>query len=404
MHAKACVILFLALLAGSGASASWGPGAGPAAPRDEPPDAEAAGDEAAGDEDEDETGRGGGSDEPGLDLSDPRHVRAVYLDLLGRTPDRDEVELASGSRPDVLLRRLVGGADFWDQWYEEELYYFLLVDNARPERPASGQSLPSLLAAGAMSMPDAVRFIATSQAFHRANPGNDTFVSVVLEQFLGITVQRDKAMLEAGKKMYDGRSASLFSQRGDSQADVVRIVTSQDGFHDFIMLRQYQRFLGEAPPRDLLAELGRRLREEPGSYEVMVKEWLLSPRYAERVATLRTKNDRQFIRGLFMDLTGRLPPPVTLQRLRTAMAALADAGPLRSVIARVLLDGELDRLPERDEIEDVEEWIEETFLRFLGRPPSAEELQDFALIWRQEDAGPATVVAALVTHWEYQHY
>ena len=37
---------------------------------------------------------------PALSLSDARHVRALYLDLLGRTPDEDELALARGSQPD----------------------------------------------------------------------------------------------------------------------------------------------------------------------------------------------------------------------------------------------------------------------------------------------------------------
>ena len=48
--------------------------------------------------------------------------------------------------------------------------------------------------------------------------------------------------------------------------------------------------------------------------------------------------------------------------------------------------------------------MRESFLRFLGRPPSDEELQDFVLVLAQEDCQPATVVRAIVTHWEYQYY
>ena len=338
-----------------------------------------------------------------LDLSDPRHVRALYLDLVGRTPNDDEMAMASGTRPDILVRHLCASEEFWNQWFEEELFYFLLVNNARPEDAPKGESLPERLGEGTITVPDAVRSIASSQAFNRANPGNDTFVSVVLEQLLGMKVQRNKAILEAGKKMYDGQRASLFGEKGDSQSDVVRIVTQQDDFFLRMVERQYQRIVGRSPSRDDVERWAEELQADGRHFSSLVQEWVLLPVYAERLSTYRTKSDRQFLGGLFVDLTGDLPDALTMRRLRTALASLADAAPLRAVIARVLLDKDIVSLPARDEV-DPQNFIEESFARFFGRPPTANEAGDFLLVWQQMEVGPETIIAALVTHWEYQNY
>jgi hypothetical protein len=339
---------------------------------------------------------------PSLDLSDRRHVRALHLDLLGRTPRPDELELAAAASADTLVRHLLRSLEFWEHWHEDELYYFLLVDNARPDAAAAG-SLPSRLQAGTLDMPGAVREIVAGSAFNRANPGPDTFVSVVLEQLLGVDVQRHAALLEAGKKMYDGRASSLYGEAGSSQADVVAIVTRQPPFTRRLAERQYRRLVGaDAPARDL-DRWGRRLVEQPGAFAELVREWVLSPAYAERLLSLRRKTDLQFIRGLYVDLTGELPEDDELRRLRAALGTVADSAPLRAVIARSLLDRHPDGVPPRGELEPGA-FVDESFLRFLGRPPQPDERAQFLAVLAEPDCQPATVLRALVTHPEYQGY
>lgn len=344
-----------------------------------------------------------GSDSGGLDLTNPRHVRALYLDTLGRTPDGDELELAMSSRPSMLLRLLCGSIGFWQHWYEEQLYYFLLLDNFRPHDPGPGQRLPDLLAAGEISALEAVRATVLSSAFHRANPGNDTFVSVVFEQLLGMTVQREPALLEAGKRMYDGHRASLWGQSGKSQSDVVTITCDQPDFAERFLDREYSRLLGRAPARGELRRWTAELRAAPGDFPQLVIEWLLSPEYSDRLQRLRRKSNRQFLQGLFVDLTHRPPDDETLERCRRALSAVADAGPLRSVIARVLLGGEHIDLPGRDDL-PVQDLVVHVFQRFLGRQPGPNELETFITIFEQCECETDTLVRAVTTHWEYQYY
>ncbi|HZM00097.1 MAG TPA: hypothetical protein VFD43_07595, partial [Planctomycetota bacterium] len=261
----------------------------------------------------------------GLDLSDRRHLRALYLDLVGRTPTPDEIEAADpeGAAPETLVRHLLGQREFWEHWYEDELFYFLLVDNARPDDVAGPAGIPWRLSAGQLDLPGAVTEIVSGAAFNRANPGPDTFVSVVLEQLLGVDVQRQPALLEAGKKMYDGKPATLYGEDGDSQADVVRIAARQPAFLRQIVERQHRRLVGgEATPRELEGWAAG-LRERPGDFTALVRDWVLSPAYAERLGTLRRKTDTQFLRGLYVDLTGEPPEPADLRRLRAALGTVA---------------------------------------------------------------------------------
>jgi hypothetical protein len=340
---------------------------------------------------------------PALSLSDRRHVRALYLDLLGRTPLPEEQELAASSRPELLAGLLVRTREFWEHWLEDELYFFLLIDNARPADESGPDALAARLHDGRATLTDALREIVGGQAFHRANPGNDTFASVVLEQLLGVNVQREAALLNAGRRMYDGQRATLFGREGDSQADLVDIVMRQPAFLERVAERQLRRIVGREPARAEVQAAAQALAREPGAFPDLVRQWVLGPAYAQRLGTLRAKTDVQFIRGLFIDLTGRRPAAVELQRLRGALSVMADAAPLRAVIARALIAEHAGLLPRRAGL-DEEAFVTDTFRRYLGREPSPDELADFAVVLEQEECEPATVVQAVVTHWEYQYY
>ena len=345
-----------------------------------------------------------GAADPGLDTQNLRHVRALYLDALGRTPDQDELAIAKLGHPSTLARMLCGRREFWEQWYEEELYYFLLLDNLRPEPAGDGPGLVDRLLVGDLHVLDAVRSLASSSAFNRANPGNDTFVSVVFEQLLGLQVQSQPALLEAGKRMYDGQRASLWGMQGRSQADVVRIACAQAAFSERFVGRQYERIVGRNPGRKDLARWAKQLAEDPVSFPDLVRGWFLSPAYAHRLQSLRPKSDRQFIRGLHVDLTGVPPAQERMQRSRTALAAVADGGPLRSVIARVLLKSAGSGLPPRRDPVDAPPLVRGVFRRFLGRDPEPDELENFSVVYEQCECEPEMLVMAVTTHQEYQYY
>lgn len=342
-------------------------------------------------------------DPSAVDLSDARHVRAVYLDLLGRTPDADERDLVRSARPETLVPFLASSREAWEQWYEEELQFLLLVDNQRPEDGDPEDALPARLARGELDVLAAVRGLFSSAAFHRANPGNDTFVSVVLEQALGLVVQDERHLLDAGKRMYDGQRATLFGREGRSQADVVAIACAQPAFAERFVARQYERIVGRTPARVDVDAAAAALRADPSAFPALVTGWVLSDAYAERLGGLRRKSDRQFVRALGVDLLGRPPDAADVRRFRRALASVADSGPLRAVIAGALLERHGAGLPLKDEL-PLRELADTVWERFLGRLPSADEVQALALAYQDAHATPELLVRAVVTHVEYQYY
>src|SRR5690349_8370761 len=107
---------------------------------------------------------------------DPRALRALALDLLGRPPLEAEWQRWRKLARGQLLDELLAGPEFWSHWFEEQLYYFLLVNNFRPaqERLAA---IPRDLAEQRLDAREAIHRIALSASFDQRNPGADTFVT-----------------------------------------------------------------------------------------------------------------------------------------------------------------------------------------------------------------------------------
>src|SRR5262245_37301128 len=82
---------------------------------------------------------------------DPRSLRRLFLDLLGRPPYPDERRTWIGKERADLIDSVLGGEEFWRNWLEEQLYYFLLVDNFRPTTE-SVQSIPGELTKGTLGL------------------------------------------------------------------------------------------------------------------------------------------------------------------------------------------------------------------------------------------------------------
>ena len=63
----------------------------------------------------------------------PHVLRTVSLDLLGRPPLPLERERWLGRGLREYLDVVVGSLEFWETWLEEQIYFFMLLDNFRPE-------------------------------------------------------------------------------------------------------------------------------------------------------------------------------------------------------------------------------------------------------------------------------
>ena len=334
---------------------------------------------------------------------DPRALRTVFLDLVGRPPFQAEYEQWLGRGLSELLDHLLGGEEFWAEWWEEQLYYFMLIDQFRPETETA-RSVPTKLTEGRLSVRDALHRLALTSSFDLRNPGADTFVTVVMEQMCGMTVQDLKRELELGKAAYDGGKARFLGRGIDSQAGVVKTCVEHKRAAQHVATREFMRLMKRAPDRKLAAADGRRLQREPHDYLSIVREWFISDAYLDRLAEPVAKNNRLFVRGMFVDLCDRLPLAEEMEPMRYALDGLSDARPLRSVLVRLLLDGGEADLPDKAAITDPTAWIAGAFERLLGRAATQDELATFVAVFHEQDCRPATVVYALTTNAEYHTY
>jgi hypothetical protein len=330
-------------------------------------------------------------------------LRAVMLDLLGRPPFLAEHEHWVGRGMLELLDKLLNSAEFWEHWYREQLYFFLLIDNFEP-RSERVVSIPEDLAQERLDVRGAIHRIALSPSFDRRNPGADTFVTVVLEQLGGMTVQKNPRELEIGKRLYDGQKGVFLNRSGSSQADVIDIVVHSREFAQFFLAREHARLLRGEPAPGELRGWAERFQREPRVYTDILRGWLLSPPYQARLAKDSALSNRLFVRSLFVDLMDRLPEADEAEPLREALDGLSDSTPLRCVLVRLLLESGRVTLPAKDTIDDPSAWISDLFRRWIGRHAREQELAAFVGAFHDPACRPETVVYALLSSPEYHVY
>jgi hypothetical protein len=334
---------------------------------------------------------------PFADPLDAWTVRALHLDLLGRPALESELEAWRGKGIDELASVLVPSEAFWQNWLEEQQFFFLLVDTFRPGESETRELLDGLHQ-GHLGVRAALHRILLCTSFDRRNPGPDTFVTVILEQVLGKSAQREARALEIGKRMYDGTPGLFLGARGNAQADVVRIAIDSPEALTHFLEREHRRLLRAEPDPRALAAWGKRLAQDELAYPALVREWLASPAYERRLARRDPMPNRIFVRALFVDLTGRSPEASEARRIRSALDGLAEPAPLRSLFARLLTDSKTVQVPAKEALADPEAWIRGLFERLLGRPASADELATFVASLSDAACTPRTVLYAIVTH------
>jgi hypothetical protein len=256
-----------------------------------------------------------------------------------------------------------------------------------------------------MSVPRAVEEIVRSQYFNARNPGNDTFVTVILEQCLGMTVQDKKNLptLAEGKKMYDGYKAKVFKEQGDSQADFVRIVFAQLDLQRHLLRRTWKDLHGTEIDPKRLEEWATACAARPEAFATLLEEWLTSPAYVDGLARPRPKAEIPYVRALFLDTLDRLPEYDELRNVRNAFLSLADPTPIRLVMGRVLLESRDARVPVS--AVNPPRFIDEQFVRLLARPATAAERTAFLNGLKDDpQVTPRLVLLTLISSPEYQNY
>ncbi len=335
----------------------------------------------------------------------PRLLQRLCYDLLQRGPSAAERRNFTGADSTAVVPRLLQSREAMTEWFEEQLFYFLLLDQFRPHGETI-ERVPARLQKGELDARSAIAEILLSTGFSQRNPGNDTFVTVLLEQCLGYRVQdKDKKpVLEAGKRIYDGKKGRFLGVEAATQSDLVQAVLAHADFARHLLARQHQRLLGAPLAKDA-AEVAA-LQQDPARYFAIVGDWLQSAAYADALAVRRQKSERQFLRGLYMDLLERTPQADELRNLRNAMTAMADPTPLRSVLAKVILDSKEAKVPPRGpgSAAGDREFVAACFLRYLAREPGERELTTFTGKLQQGATEPAQIVRALIGSLEYQTY
>jgi len=344
--------------------------------------------------------------------ADRRLTRALYFDLVGRSPTDEELARIAAKPYGKRVDQLLDSLEAWEHWFDEEAFFFLLIDRFRPvsDRLAA---VPQKMREGHATFFDAHRDFALSAEFNSRNPGNDTYVTVVLEQFLGIEVQSEPRLLKEAKRMYDGEKTRIFKTLGTNQSDVVKIALAQPDYVDQFTRRMEVRYLGAPLPDEEHARAVSRLSLDAGELRPLLREWLTSKRYTSPDRGAKSKDDHQFIRGLFVDLLGRAPALQEFRNMRNALQALTDPAPLRGVLAKVMLDsGAVLPLRSAENLAGkttdtgtvTSEQVTELFQRFLGRNPTPDELSTFLTVLDEPGTTWRTAALALLTSPHYQYY
>lgn len=332
----------------------------------------------------------------------PRLLQRLCYDLLQRGPTEAERRAYAGVDLATIVKRLLGSREAMSEWLEEQLYYFLLLDRFRPGGE-SIERIPARLQKGELDARSAIGELLLSSGFSLRNPGNDTFVTVLLEQCLGYRVQdkQHKPVLEAGKKAYDGKKTKFLGSEASSQSDVVQCVLRHETFTRLLLDRHHQKLCGAPLPKD--GDVVARVQADFTQFFAVLGEWLQSQAYLDGLQVRRQKSERQFLRGLYVDLLDRTPELEELRNLRNAMNAMADPAPLRSVLAKVILDSAQAKLPDAAAGQEAE-FVQSCFRRYLAREPVAKEAETFVAAMQQKGARPQQIVRALVGSLEYQTY
>ncbi|MFT5830148.1 MAG: hypothetical protein ACI9D0_000731 [Bacteroidia bacterium] len=331
----------------------------------------------------------------------PLRIRAAFLDLLGRPPLRAERVQWADKGLVALLDELLGSEVFWAKWLEEQLYYFLLIDNFRPHAERV-ESIPADLAAGRLHVRDAIHRVVLSSSFNLRNPGSDTFVTVVMEQLLGIVVQKQARELDIGKTAYEGGTGLFLGQVVNSQSDVVGVAMADKRFGQGLVDREYIRLIRAEQDKSGRRDAIRAFGKDEFSFLDNYRKWFLSAEWEARLTRPRRTSNRDWVNSLFVDAYDRLPTDSEARRMRDALDGLSDPAPLKGLLARLVLDSKEAKLPAKQDVENVSKWIEQQFLALLGRSTTEEEAAVFTRAFREADCRPATILLAIVTGAEYQ--
>jgi hypothetical protein len=293
----------------------------------------------------------------------------------------------------VLVRAEAGRC-----WYEEACERLGLVGDARPQGEEA-RGLALRVASEGTPPPAAEAVLARDPAFAKAHPPGRALALALAGRLLGRPAT--EAEVAAANRLAAGEAAEVpgVGRVADS-AEWTRRVADSEAFALAAVRRRLERFV---PSGAAEREAGRGLlaaREGPAAWRAFLEGVLRSPDHLERRA-LRPKDALTYLRGLFVDLLERRPTDRELLALAHAARALPGRSAPLAALAKVLIDSGEAPLPLLVDIVDAPAWIDDRFLRHLGRRPTPSEKEAFGRALLDPAGGPEVVVRALVTSPEY---
>ncbi|MEO6710067.1 MAG: hypothetical protein ABIP42_10860, partial [Planctomycetota bacterium] len=189
-----------------------------------------------------------------------------------------------------------------------------------------------------------------------------------------------------------------------SQSDIVRNAIEQASFAEAFLLREYRRYVHATPDKRALGQWVSAFLADPRCFPELASSWCASPAYEARFTKREPMDNRLFVRSMLVDLCQREPTAEEFSRMRSALDGLSDPQPLRSVMARMLLDSGQTNVPASKDGLDVPGFVQDQFRQLLGRDPSDKEAAEFAAGLADREGKPTLIVYALMTSPEYQSY
>jgi hypothetical protein len=337
----------------------------------------------------------------GLDKAEPRalrHLRRLYLDVLGRPPTPAEALAEERQGIDALVANLLLRAEMGRAWVEAVAIRFGLYGDFRP---TGSEAADLALRVPSEGLPPHVveGVLARDPSFLRRHPPGRPLAEAVAGLLLGRAPTREE--VEGALALAAGRATDMPGVGHVTDAAAwVRAIVQADAFRRAATERRIRHFL---PSGDAARALGPALQAVaagPAAWRRFLQGVLRDPRYLDR-ASLRRKDDVTFLRGLFVDLLERKPTDRELAAMLQAVHAMGGDTAAFAALVRVLIDSGEAPIPLLVDIDDAPRWITDRFLRTLGRRPSAAELKAYGRALLDPHGGPELVMQALLTGPEY---
>jgi hypothetical protein len=334
----------------------------------------------------------------GLEALDPRRltwIRRAYLDVLGRTPTPPEAIAASKRSLDKLVRGLLLQAESGRAWYEALTHRLGLVGDHRP-RSAEARDLPLRIPSENLGPATVERTLILDPAFVQRHPVGRSLAEAVGQLLF------DRAPTEEERGIAMQLAAGAADAPYPSAAAWLDALTRSRAFAQVAMRRRLSRFVASGDAERLTgASL---VAVETGGRAWLDQQVALlsSKAWRERIL-LRAKDPLTFVRSLFVDLLERRPTDRELSAWMHAIQQMPGTRAPFSVLARVLIDSGDVPLPLLVQIRDGPRWLRDRFLRYLGRPPTAQEMDAYGKALLDPKGGIPMVLHALVSGVEYAH-